>query len=342
MIRRIWNSLLRGSKKTKTYLWTLLALLLSTVMLVTLAVITGAMYLFILAIMCVLIGFCIFKSVSFSKIMSECPEDKVSNKGQGESTTPEDDSDADRQDDEKVGEDYLNQYSEKSLKTYFHKYKVSKEHFPILIDNSKKYKISQCPAFIWRDKHSVYLFLLEEVPRKITIPIHEVTELFYLKGASANLEADYDKVKNSAFVNVIFQGLYPQYYREVSKGRYVYKKNLYGLANDILITAASAKAIMDYMQLRFEMSSMYISAGSYSQFFGEASKLKVLWKDGVLDAGRYKLKIREILNALALAEYTVSEYMAELDHMVIRQLITEEYAQYYREHRQEIRKSFNK
>ncbi len=342
MVRRIWNSLLRGNKKTKTYLWSLLALSFLTVVFTTLAIIAAAMYLFILAVMCVLIGFCIFKSVSFTKIISECPEDRTHKKGYEELAASEDDSETDRQNDEKVDEDYLNQYSEKALKTYFHKYKVSKEHFPILIDSSKKYKISQCPAFIWRDKHSVYLFLLEEVPRKITISIHEVTELFYLKGASANPETDYDKVKNSAFVNVIFQGLYPQYYREVSKGRYVYKKNLYGLANDILITAASAKAIMDYMQLRFEMSSMYISAGSYSQFFGEASKLKVLWKDGVLDAGRYKLKIREILNALALAEYTVSEYMAELDHMVLRQLITEEYAQYYREHRQEIRKSFNK
>ena len=41
-------------------------------------------------------------------------------------------------------------YNQKMMKKVKKKYHVKKDHRPIIIDQSEKYHIKQCPAFIWR------------------------------------------------------------------------------------------------------------------------------------------------------------------------------------------------
>lgn len=63
---------------------------------------------------------------------------------------------------EEASDNPYNKYSKEKIKNYLVAYQADQHNYRVLIDSSEKYKIKNCPAFIWSDKNFLSLLLLEK------------------------------------------------------------------------------------------------------------------------------------------------------------------------------------
>jgi hypothetical protein len=214
------------------------------------------------------------------------------------------------------------------LKRLMVKYKVKREHRPVIIDRSEKYKIENCPAYLWVTRGKVHFLLMEAAPREVVLDYGRCTSVSY-DVVQGNPAAEYADIRTNMALSGIFGACLPTYREDYVNRRRVSVKNLYVVGGDILLTNTSARAAFDLLKASFSLPERYMLEGLRGSYAKEAYKTKVLWQDGVINTSEFKARTKNMLQKMAKADISPIEYDNNLREMVFNQLITKEYADYY-------------
>lgn len=227
-------------------------------------------------------------------------------------------------------------YNKKMLARVKKKYRVRKEHRPIIIDSSVSYHIKECPAFIWRIHNKVYLLLLEKEPRRISISRDLIRHMGYEPNVEAAPEGEYEAFKKESMVTGVFKEFLPDY--KIVKGKDGKKKvkNLYTIYPDIRITNNSVNDVMDLLCLNFMPEDKITKSDSLNGFFKRIYAAQILYIDQVYGVMEYKEAVENTLTDMCYAEMPKREFAATLENLVKGKLISKQYANYYLEMRDKI------
>lgn len=358
-MRKIWNTLLYGDRRTKAYLWSIVLLIVLAIASCVVFVITLNIW-WIFGILGGLIAAAVVgSSVKFREIdnaengepvLSGAPlREKFSNvtysdkkavaeqQGETGSVTESnvretEEAKVEELEDETPEENqkFLKSLHKKQVKKLFFRYKVKRVHYPILIEECESRRLRECPAYAWVDKGSLQILALSSKTRAFSIPLSKVHTLLAERAARANPKGEYVAVKDAKYIAKVFQPLIPSYYIMADEnGRRTYRKNRYVLGEDLVVTDRSARALMELTQAGFVLPEDEKMEKAYGTYATEAYKLKFLCQDGVILPEEYKVKIRILLQQMVEAGISDYEFSKNLSLMVKKQLITEEYAKYY-------------
>lgn len=219
--------------------------------------------------------------------------------------------------------------SEKELKQVFHKYKVKKNHRPVLVDASKIYHIKECPAYIWTHHGQLHMLLLEDAPRKVTIPLSKTGALFYEKSVPANQKVEYECLNGPGLIPFAFSEYRPVYQTTIVKGQQREVKNLYRLGEDLLFTAPSVKELLTLLQPELVVNDDVMQSDEFNQYFKQIYKQKILLNDGAQTMKQYQTKVKKVLTGLSEAAITPAAFRMTISDMLKFALISPEYANYY-------------
>lgn len=229
-------------------------------------------------------------------------------------------------------------YDEKSIKKYFHKYKVKRDHRCVIIDSSSEFKIRQCPAYIWAYRGTVHLLLLEKEPRKIQFSQGETKHISYMKNVLAFPQQDYKELQKASLISTVFSNYIPSY-REVNyQGKRSFRKNLYVFDNGIRFTNTSAKDIFEILDMEFLVDDEVTKSTKFNDEFKNLYKNRILLNDHVIDINEYQERMKLQLNHFSATKVSKTIFAEGLSLMVKYQLITQEYRMFYLEHREDFAK----
>ncbi|ABX43404.1 hypothetical protein [Lachnoclostridium phytofermentans] len=321
-MNKIWNGLRYGNKKTKGYILATILLLSFGSVSVGFTVAKKSPLWGMSAIFCFLVAFLFITSLSFHKTGKQ-----IIKKTREEHALSDDISNEHLE--EEIEENIFGKYDEETVKGVFIKYKVNKDHKPIIIDHCQSEKVRQCPAYIWSDRGNLNLLLFEEETRKITIPLSKVTKIIYEKGVLADPLLDYEGFQKPSFLKMVFSSYLPTLYEDSKEGRKVYRKNLYVLSPDIKVTNTSIRTIMDMLKLDLSYEGRFADPGMHNPYFEKAYLLSIMLRDGVITVSEFKVRIKKLLQQLSEANISNDEFHLYIRQMVNARLITKDYAEYY-------------
>lgn len=232
----------------------------------------------------------------------------------------------------------FSRYNEQLLKKLKRKYHVRKDHRPVLIDNSKSFRIKECPAFIWRVHNKVYLLLLEKEPRRICISRDLIRHVDYVPKVRANRKKEYLAFQKENMVTNVFGGYLPDYYDSKAKDADLKYKNLYQIYPDIQFSNRSIAEVMDLLCLNFMPEDKLTKSDKVNGFFKRIYAANILFRDRVYSITEYKEAVEQALKEMCYAEIPAEEFMITMENMVQAHFISQEYAQHYQELRSKLGK----
>lgn len=328
-MRKIIYSMFYGNRKTKCFLWTLFLLGIAVIVCVVLAIVMSQPLYggigFILGLLLLVIS----QSYSLDTLARE-PGKKAGNSknpGTREKAGQEKKAAAEEEiaDDEHAENDFAH-YDEKQLKKIMYRYKVRREHKTIIIDNAPDYKIRQCPAFVWREGNNLHFLLLEKEPRKLDIPLSDIRQIGYHKRVKAEPDKDYRPFTHATLVAKVFREHLPSYQETVENGKRSFYKNLYVVGSHMEITNTSAKNLFSILSVPFVIHNDVTKSQRYSEYFKEAYRYSTLCKDLVISKTEFSEKITGLLDEMADADITGSEFVQTLRDMTQYHFATREQA----------------
>lgn len=228
-------------------------------------------------------------------------------------------------------------YNRQVLKKVKRKYRVRKDHRPIIIDYSESYRIKQCPAFIWRAHNKVFLLLLEKEPRRICISRDMIHNLGYKPNVPAQKEKEYIQFEKDNLVTAVFKEYLPDYLDSRVKNHPLKVKNLYTIYPDICITNRSVDTVMDLMLLNFMPQDKITESDMVNGFFKRIYAANILFKDKVYSITDYKDVVETALKEMCYAEVSRREYVLTLENLLKARLISKQYVTHYTAMRDKIR-----
>lgn len=337
MVGKLWRALWHGDSKTKSCLWSMILLTLLSVLFVIFWIIQGYFVWMLSAILIIIVVIGIYRTTNFDELQ-QLPKaemtEEIPEQSMRKMEMP-DEEDLTSEEDE-YREDYLEQYNDKAMKKIFVQFKVKKEKIPVVIDLCTEFRICQCPAFLWIDHGNAHFLLLEEEPRHVFIPMNELGKIGYKKGVAAAPMRDYESIIKSPMAKLVFGDLLPTYYKE-GVNEYTHRKNLYVLSRGMMLTNNCIGAVMKYFGSKFEPQDQFTQSTDFSRYFKELHCAKILWKDNVLDLKGYKERVKDNLQRMTDERLPYREFDRNLEQMLHRQLITEEFATYFRNLRQKMK-----
>lgn len=372
-MRKIWNTLLYGDRRTKAYLWSIVLLIVLAVASCVGFVVTLNIWWIFGVLSGLILAAVVGSSVKFHEIdREESGETVLTGAPLREKLSDEKHSDQKAVTDEKAEErssvsetgviseantidrrkfeeekpeeeedetpeeteKFLKSLHKKQVKKLFFRYRVKRAHYPILIEVCESRKLRECPAYVWVDKGCLQILALSSKTRVFAVPLSQTHTILGERGVRANPKTEYTAVKEANYIAKVFQPFIPSYYIMADEnGRRTYRKNRYVLGDDLIVTDRSARALMELTQAGFVLPEDVKMEKAYGTYATEAYKLKFLCQDGVIQPEEYKLKIRILLQQMVEAEISDYEFSKNLSRMVKKQLITEEYAKYYEDAR---------
>lgn len=335
-MKRYLNALLYGNTETKRYLWSLLAGILLTVVLLVAAIWRGSILVGGIAFVGGIITLLIWQSKDLKNTVLDAEQvDGRENRQlrQTEQKEEEEGEEADRSRSRKLRLVDYEKYDDVTLKKTMHHYRVKKTHKTIIIDSCPSQGIRECPAYVWRDRRYAYFLLLEAEPRRIRYPLSAVMRMEYRRGVLAKPEEEYLSFLKKSLVTTVFWPHLPSYYQVRRNGMVRTQKNLYVLAGDLAVTNSSARNVMEMLSPGFRVEDEVTRDSRHGDLFVEIYQQNILLRDGVLDVKEYQERIKPILQDLAQAEMEFDAFRKSLERMVEYRLITDEFADYFVEYR---------
>ena len=358
---RIWNALRYGDRETRKCIGSVILFIVIGIVLIVVSGLTGKIGLFIVGMLCGVVALIISQtftlvdddfvaetgkngekesvsSVSVRKIggTTNSSNKTKSEKKDATSNIKENDKKEDTEKNKEVessDENRYNIYTEQVLKKIKKKYRVKKDHRPIMIDHSKTYNIKECPAFIWRVHSKVYMLLLEKEPRKICISRDMIHNVSYKPGIKADRTKEYVAFHKENLITSVFSSYLPDYYSSKVKNDPLKIKNLFMIYPDICITNRSISQVMDLLYLNFMPEDKITTSDKLNGYFKKIYAANILYKDKVCTITEYKEAVESTLGEMVYAEMPEREYSLTLANLVKGRLISQEYADYYLERR---------
>lgn len=361
---RIWNALQYGDFETKKSIGSVILFIVLGIVLIVVAGVSGNFYLFVGGMISGVVALIIsqsfrlvnddfvaqvgadgkkqsVKSVSVMKngvSSAQRAKQNEAKKAKQEESQERSFAHEGQEQDLKGKEASFAHYNDQMLKKIRRKYHVKKDHRPILIDNSKSYRIKECPAFIWRVHNKVYLLLLEKEPRRICISRDLIRHVDYFPRVRVNRQAEYKAFESENMITNVYREFLPDYYNSKAKDPNLKYKNLYQIYPDIQIPNRSIAQVMDLLYLNFMPDDKITQSDKINGFFKRVYAANILYKDRVYRITEYKEKIEAILQELCYAEIPATEFEITLENLVKSRLISEEYAAHYMDVRRKLGK----
>lgn len=229
--------------------------------------------------------------------------------------------------------------SKEQITMFLKSYKVKQNHIPVLIDNSKKYNIKQCPGYLWPDKRGIHLLLLEEQTREILLPPNSVHSIIYQRAVPGDPKKEYLELREPSLKSAIFSSYIPEYYDSGNRGTFssIHQvKNLYQIAPDIQFSEKCAKEIMDLLNLNFVVYDQYTKSDKFSEYFKAGHRYQILLRDKVIEPEEYKSKIQNLLKRMTVANIHEDVFDDSIRQMVMYNIINSDNGEYYRSQRAKI------
>ncbi len=203
---------------------------------------------------------------------------------------------------------------------------------PIFVDTWREARVMHTPAFVQDKGKTANIVLIEGALRTERIPMSEFLKVTYQRGVEEKFAEDFDKVKNDPEVNAIFAELLPALYQgSAGYNSEIMCKNLYWLGGKIAITPRSLRKLFNKFDFEFHVFDSLEIKGKYSKYFKQAYENRIFWTDNVISQNDYQERIRRLLQSMVdNTELKTAEFEADLDLMVRYNLITIEYADYYK------------
>lgn len=320
------RGLFHGNKETKLYLCFFIILFVLTAVTAIYAIVAHSVESGIIAIFAGVLGLVLMSSFSFRTI-----EHRDNDKMEQSVKNAEKESENRKiKKEENIKGQYLQQFSEKKLQSILKENKIKKVNAPVMVDYSEKYRIKECPAYIWRDKNNFYILLLEKQTRKLVIPLSTLKYIHYEPGIRADVGKDYQFFRESSFIGQMFGGFLPTYYNGQGRQSYFYKKNLYSIAPDIRFTNTSARNLMKILDLNVNIKHSLLDKEEYAQYYQILFQYNVLWKDGVIKIEEYRDKVKLHLKKIAdNHKVSTEEYRTMIMKFLKYRWITDEYADFF-------------
>ncbi|MBR1597523.1 MAG: hypothetical protein IJ661_01265 [Lachnospiraceae bacterium] len=361
---RVWNALKYGDSETRRCIGSVILFVVIAIILIVVAGLTGKIGIFLIGMISGVVALIISQtftlvdddfvaevgkdgqkdtvstvSVKRNGVVSSSKHEDTSKKKDDEASEQEKDSEAAGDDinedkgNEHTDKDRFAHYNQQMLKKVKKKYKVKKDHRPIMIDRSETYKIRECPAFIWRVHNKVFLLLLEKEPRKLCISRDMIHNVGYRPGVKVDRTKEYMAFHNENLITSVFSEYLPDYSASKVKNDPFKLKNLYTIYPDIYITNRSISQVMDLLYINFMPEDKITKSDKLNGFFKRIYAANILYKDRVYSINEYKDAVEKVLGEMAYAEMPQREYDETLNNLVKGHLISQEYADYYEEHR---------
>ena len=175
-MHKIINGLKYGNRKTKSYIVMIAFLLLFGTFSFGMVIVMKAPLWGMSVAFCYLLAFILIQSVSFKKsgkfVTTNSHNDNHTKESQSKKRVSTitnrneklESKEEQEEEQEERQEDYLEKLSEKDVHKICVKYKVNKDHQPIIVDSCVSKKIYQCPAYAWMEKDELNLLLFEREP----------------------------------------------------------------------------------------------------------------------------------------------------------------------------------
>ncbi len=360
---RIWNALKYGDSETRKCIGSVILFIVIGIVLIVVACLTGQIGIFVTGLISGVIALVISQTFTLvdDDFVAEVGKDgekdtiatvsvkrngvisgsvkKTSADKKDDSKKLADDGKSDKKregqsNDEYTDADRYSHYDEQVLKKVKKQYKVKKDHRPILIDRSETYKIRECPAFIWRVHNKVYILLLEKEPRKLCISRDMIHNVGYRPGVKVDRTREYAAFHKENLITSVFSEYLPDYSSSKVKNDPLKVKNLYVIAPDIYITNKSIAQVMDLLYLNFMPEDKITQSEKLNGYFKKIYAANILFKDRVYSITEYKDEVEKVLGEMIYAQMPQREYDVTLDNLVKGHLISQEYADYYKERRE--------
>lgn len=340
-MKKYLRAMIKGSSKTKVYLWTIVLVTLVSLVCLGASFLGAGLSFSYFAFGGIMFSITFSQLGTFNDINREIENKNLLEKSvksrkkqclEGQIGVPKKKK---LEEEEMVSDNELDKYTKETLKRYLVAYKVKQENYRILVDSSEKYHIKNCPAFIWSDRKYLFMLLLEKKPRMITIARPDVEIMRYERGIVIKNIEEYKKVKDSV-LGSLFEKLYPDYYKKRVNGLTTFMKNLFLIGEDIRITTPSAAGMIKATKCRLELSGKQLDRKRFNGYFEDVYKMNLLFKEKALSCEEYESCVRELLVNYAEHEESVESFQNTIYQLVQYNLISEEYAQFYMNYKGEL------
>ena len=208
---------------------------------------------------------------------------------------------------------------------------------PIFVDSWKEARALHTPAFVQDKGKTASIILVEGALRTELVPMSDFLKVTYQRNVEERLAEDFEAIKNDVEVNNIFGELLPSLYQGNAKAdSQVMYKNQYVLGGKIAITPRSLRKLLNKYDFEFRIFDSLNIKGKYSDYFKQAYESRLFWTDNVISQNDYQERIRRILQSMVdNKELGNDEFESDLALMVRFNLITTEYADYYKARRKD-------
>ncbi len=350
MLRKIWNTLRYGDGRTKGFLISVMVLALAAVGFGAAALLMHFPLFWVAAAAAALITAALAKDTALVVIKDNAAREamgeeavkaemerrkalkqqkraeKKEKKAEDRKNAAEkDDEEREKADEEDFGEDALSNMTEAKMKKLFVRYKVKQEHVPVVVDLCVPERIKQCPAFAWLADGKLKLLLIESKPRLVERSCRALEKLEVERGIAVRASEEYAELRRTDLMSRLFTPYLPRYHKKTIGGRTVLLKNLYLLDGDIKFASGSVNQLKKLLPLRIELKDRRMQESAVGAYYKELFLSSFLWQDGILTLGEYQKDVERILESMASADISYSEFEKELSEMISSGLLPAEY-----------------
>ncbi|MCI8508070.1 MAG: hypothetical protein HFJ06_05875 [Lachnospiraceae bacterium] len=354
-MKRIWNALRYGDAETRKCIGSVILFSAAAIGIIAIAGLLGRFYLFVLGMLAGIAAIIVSQTFTLvdddfvAEINRDGEKDTVKTVtvqknrviyGSGNAKKQEKKEQKKRDgfdtDDGKIHAAQFEHYNAVVLKKIKKKYRLKRDHRPIIIDYSKSYRIKECPAFIWRIHNKVYLLLLEKEPRRLSISRDLIRNMGYMPGIKSDPAKEYEAFKKENLVTGVFKEYLPDYYDSKVKNDTLKCKNLYTIYPDICISNRSAADVMDLLYLNFMPQDKITKSEKINGFFKRIYAANILYRDRVYSITEYKEAVEKALGEMCYAEIPEREFVITLENLMKGKFISQEYVDHYKDMRNKI------
>lgn len=337
MLKKVWNTILYGEPKTRFILLTMFFAGFAGLLLLILSITTGFLPLSLLSVAILGCDIAYIKTFDFKKYtLTREQSDVLRYKKKEERKALKEDRRIAKLKERNLETLDPEKISEKLLKKLFYKYKVKKEHVPILIDSFEDEGLSMCPAILWKDALYCYLLIINEKPRMLKFSIYEFNEMSIKLNNPAKPDEEYTGIRASHTMSALFSQCLPNY--TVTEDERTHRrsqvKSLYSIGPDIYCPSGSVHNILKILSLNISIPGSRINREEYGPYFRKVYIARLMYRDKIYSPEEYKDKVMTILSEMALnANDTL--YHQGIKQMLANGLIPNEYADYAEKRRRE-------
>lgn len=356
MLRKVWNTLRYGDRRTKTFLLSEIGLILATVIFVCVAIGTHSFLPGMLAAATFIIAMAMAKDavlvvknggtsgvsagVKGKKITedgireeeAENEEEKPKKKSKKEKKKEEQEAkerlEREQEDEEEFGDNALASMTTEKLKKLLIRYKVKQEHVPVIIDLCIPERVRQAPGFAWVEDGTLKILLIDRKARMLERPLSRLQVMEVERGIAVKASNEYVELRENEVMKKAFTPYLPRYQKKEIGGRTVLLKNLYVLDEDIKFTSTSVNELKKLFSFRIEIADRRLQEMDLSPYYKKVFVDSFLWRDGILTLQEYKAEVERVIDSLADPAVPYGEFETTLSAMINSGLLPTEYRNY--------------